>query len=100
MFRNLLVERFGLTYHYVKKDFPVYNLAVAKGGPKLKVFPVDPNVPLTREDQIPTGGLDAASPAPDLFEALEVQLGLKLEKGSETLDVLVIDHIDKAPTGN
>jgi uncharacterized protein (TIGR03435 family) len=36
--------------------------------------------------------------APDIFTALEKQLGLKLEKRRTQLDVLVIDHLDKRPT--
>ena len=35
MLRNLLVERFHITFHYAKKDFPVYDLVVAKGGLKM-----------------------------------------------------------------
>jgi uncharacterized protein (TIGR03435 family) len=35
MLRNLLVERFRITFHYTKKDFPVYDLVVAKGGLKM-----------------------------------------------------------------
>jgi uncharacterized protein (TIGR03435 family) len=42
----------------------------------------------------------AADPVPDLFTALEKQLGLKLEKSKATLEVIVIDHIDKVPTEN
>ena len=42
----------------------------------------------------------AADPVPDLFTALEKQLGLKLEKSKVSLDVIVIDHIDKVPTDN
>lgn len=42
----------------------------------------------------------AADPAPDLFTALEKQLGLKLEKSRISLDVIVIEHIDKVPTEN
>ena len=38
--------------------------------------------------------------APDLFSALEKQLGLKLEKSKTQLDVIVIDHMDKQPTEN
>jgi uncharacterized protein (TIGR03435 family) len=37
---------------------------------------------------------------PDLFEAIEKQLGLKLQKTVARLDVLVIDHIDKVPEEN
>jgi uncharacterized protein (TIGR03435 family) len=39
-------------------------------------------------------------PRPDIFAALEQQLGLKLEKTKVPVDVLVIDHIEKTPTGN
>jgi uncharacterized protein (TIGR03435 family) len=36
MLRALLVERFGLKFHRVEKEFSIYELTVAKGGPKLK----------------------------------------------------------------
>jgi uncharacterized protein (TIGR03435 family) len=39
-------------------------------------------------------------PAPDLFKALESQLGLKLEKGKVAVPILIVDHIEKTPTGN
>lgn len=45
-------------------------------------------------------GGDATDPAPDLFTAVEKQLGLKLEKSKTQLDVVVVDHMDKEPTGN
>jgi uncharacterized protein (TIGR03435 family) len=37
---------------------------------------------------------------PSLATALERGLGLKLEKGKEDFDVLVVDHLEKAPIGN
>jgi uncharacterized protein (TIGR03435 family) len=37
MMQNLLKARFGLAFHYEKRDFDVYALVVAKNGPKLKV---------------------------------------------------------------
>jgi uncharacterized protein (TIGR03435 family) len=37
---------------------------------------------------------------PTIFEALQSQLGLKLEPAKAMIDVLVIDHIEKAPTEN
>lgn len=46
------------------------------------------------------GEADQSDPAPDLFTALEKQLGLKLEKSKMQLDVIVIDHMDKQPTEN
>jgi uncharacterized protein (TIGR03435 family) len=41
----------------------------------------------------PSGGIT-------LFEAIEKQLGLKLELQKRTIPVLVIDHIDQKPTDN
>ncbi len=44
-------------------------------------------------------GLDSPSPA-NLFTALQEQLGLKLEPKKGSIDLLVIDHIEKTPTEN
>lgn len=38
--------------------------------------------------------------AVSLFEAIQKQLGLKLEKRKRTMPVLVIDHVDEHPTDN
>jgi uncharacterized protein (TIGR03435 family) len=49
----------------------------------------------------PTGGtgVDIETP-PDLFTALQSQLGLKLESKKGPINLIVIDHIEKTPTGN
>ncbi len=39
MWQNLLVERFHLKTHLIQKDFPVYQLSVAKGGPRFREEP-------------------------------------------------------------
>jgi uncharacterized protein (TIGR03435 family) len=39
----LLTERFGLKFHHDKKEFPVYGLAIAKGGLKMKALPSGPD---------------------------------------------------------
>jgi uncharacterized protein (TIGR03435 family) len=39
-------------------------------------------------------------PLPDLFAALQSQLGLKLERKPVSVEVFVVDHIEKTPTGN
>ena len=41
-----------------------------------------------------------ADAAPDLFTAMQEQLGLKLESKKVPIDVLVIDRLEKAPTAN
>ena len=39
-------------------------------------------------------------PATDIFHALRDSLGLKLESRKQQVDVVVIDHIERVPTGN
>jgi uncharacterized protein (TIGR03435 family) len=41
-----------------------------------------------------------ADPLPDIFGALQEQFGLKLEPKKGPVDMIVIDHIEKTPTGN
>jgi len=52
----------------------------------------------TSRSSAPVG--DATDPAPDIFAALEKQLGLKLVKSTTTIQIFVIDHLDKMPTEN
>jgi uncharacterized protein (TIGR03435 family) len=42
----------------------------------------------------------ASADSPDLFTALQEQLGLKLEQRKGPVEVLVIDHVEKIPTQN
>jgi len=53
--------------------------------------------------QSPDGAAQAADPVegPNLFNAVQQQLGLKLQKVKDVpIDVLVIDHIDQTSTEN
>jgi uncharacterized protein (TIGR03435 family) len=43
---------------------------------------------------------DSVTPKPDLFRAIQQQLGLKLESSKDPLDVLVIDKAEKVPAAN
>jgi len=45
MLRDLLTERFKLTFHREEKVFSIYELQVAKGGPKLKASTAPPDDP-------------------------------------------------------
>jgi uncharacterized protein (TIGR03435 family) len=152
MLQGLLTERLHMTYHTGKKEFPAFNLTIAKNGPKLKPSEGKPG-PAVRTNASCTGdhiiannrdaagiaqalqgaagarvidktgltgsydfdlyvGIDHSGAnslmrcndvpldAPGPVEAVEKQLGLKLEKTSATLDVIVIDHLDKVPSEN
>jgi uncharacterized protein (TIGR03435 family) len=181
MLRNLLAERFKLTFHREKKDVPGYALVVGKDGLRLKetvggesaqgpqgdrprttvgkdgFVVVPPGYPangvfsfrngdalfstvagkasmdqlaleLTRDLRQPVadatglkGKYDfvmywalelperpsapggevpvASAPLPTLSEALQ-KLGLKLERKKAPADLLVVDHVEKAPTEN
>src|SRR5579872_4048231 len=52
MTQRLLAERFGLKAHFEKKEMPMYDLVVAKGGPKFQETapppPVDEKAPDSR----------------------------------------------------
>jgi uncharacterized protein (TIGR03435 family) len=40
------------------------------------------------------------SGVPDLFDAVQRQLGLKIEASKAPTEILVVDHVDSMPTGN
>jgi uncharacterized protein (TIGR03435 family) len=167
MIQVLLEERFNMKAHRETKEFPVYFLVVAKGGPKFresKPNPDDPTAPknavwkgpgmkggmmilsaklmpisqlaqtlseelgrmvvdktgltgtydfdiqyaLERGSQPISGGSSEGQPipfaseptsGPSVFTALESQLGLKLDSGKAPIEIIVIDHIERA-SGN
>jgi uncharacterized protein (TIGR03435 family) len=156
MEQNLLLERFGLKYHFEKRTMPVYELVVAKGGLKMRESPPEPPaagaggagdvvkaaVPKRSSIdlrggkwvayQVRIGNIAAmlggevhgevtdltgltgkydfvltwagrASTDPlglRMEEAIEGQLGLKLEHKNGPMDILVIDHLESRPTEN
>jgi uncharacterized protein (TIGR03435 family) len=52
-------------------------------------------------DSAPSAGPADDAPGPTLIQALQKELGLRVEKtAGGTTDVLVIDHAEKAPAGN
>jgi uncharacterized protein (TIGR03435 family) len=49
---------------------------------------------------MPTASTPDGESSPSLFTALQEQLGLKLEQRKGPVDLLVIDHLEKAPIEN
>jgi uncharacterized protein (TIGR03435 family) len=48
----------------------------------------------------PAGTLSEVEPPPDLFSAMQAQLGLRLEPKKGPVGMIVIDHVEKTPTEN
>lgn len=48
----------------------------------------------------PDPASDVESPGPSLFAALREQLGLNLEGRRELVEILLVDHMENAPTEN
>jgi uncharacterized protein (TIGR03435 family) len=159
MLRNLLADRFKLTFHREEKEFSIYALTVASGGPKVKksdgppsdgrpalvyrMFPerrallpardatmaelasVMQQGPVDRPVVDMTGltgrydfsldfapdegaffGMMATRPPlpddeakPDLFTAVQQQLGLKLVATRGPVEVFIIDQAER-PSAN
>jgi uncharacterized protein (TIGR03435 family) len=185
MLQNMLAERFKLAVHRDKKEMQMYELVVAKGGPKLKRSPGEPppkdadtepdrkaSAPLklaadgypalsegtsmaimngrarlmypretmesfatmlsyqigrpvtdatgvagkfdislfwdaggsrrsaAAEGNTPLAGTSDPDAGPTIFEAIQSQLGLKLESKKGPVDILVVDHAEKVATEN
>ena len=148
MVQSMLAQRFHLRFHRATRQEDVYDLQVAKGGPKLprltpdrgrgriKTIPglLNPNfsnipalvgilsqdlgkpvidktgltdqydffalswMPGPGERMAFKGGASDQS-GPSVFAALQQQLGLRLVAGKGPVDVIVIDHIEPAGTG-
>ena len=77
-----IIDKTGLTGNY---DFTL-EFAPEEGGPQQPGAGAE------------AGGAPPASPsdsAPSIFTAIKEQLGLKLDSTKGTVDVIVIDHIEK-----
>ena len=78
-----IIDRTGLTGNY---DFTL-EYAPEEGGPQ------QPAAVAAAGGALPASPSDSA---PSIFTALQEQLGLKLESAKGPVDVIVIDHIEKA----
>jgi uncharacterized protein (TIGR03435 family) len=151
MLRSLLADRFKLTFHREQKVFSIYELELAKNGPKLKTSTASSDEPATvgpgvvypqrivlpgrnatmenfvsllqraildrpvvnktglsgrydfdlewAPDETQFGGdvppASAAATSPPLFEAIQQQLGLRLEATKGPVDALVVDTAER-----
>ena len=80
----------GFLQRYYGMDRPVIDRTALAGR-------YDFTLRWTPDDRQETGGV--TDEFPDFFTAIEQQLGLKLETATESMDVLVIDHVEM-PTEN
>jgi uncharacterized protein (TIGR03435 family) len=64
--------------------------------------PPPPNAPAPGEGLpgMPSASAPDAQSSPNLFTALQEQLGLKLEQRKGPVDLLVIDHLERTPIEN
>jgi uncharacterized protein (TIGR03435 family) len=128
MLQKTLADRFQLTIHHDKKELTVFASTVGKTGSKLSVAANNGNnLPTLRNATIGDFAgfmqsivldwpvvdqtkLDARyhftldwtpdeTQFPDLFTAMQPQLGLKMESTKAPVDVIVIDKVEK-PSDN
>jgi uncharacterized protein (TIGR03435 family) len=96
-----VVDMTGLTGKY---DFTLYFSPEGLAGMRLPagLAPPPPNAAPPGEGGggMPTASTPDGQSAPSLFSALQEQLGLKLEQRKGPVDLLVIDHLEKAPVEN
>ncbi len=82
-----VVDRTGLTGEYE------FTLSFAADIPGARAASAPPSGP-------PAASTPEGDAGPSLFTAVQEQLGLKLESTRGPVDTIVIDHLEKAPTGN
>ena len=99
-----VVDETGLTERYefrlefagsVAPSSPTVLAAMIANG---KIAPGDANQRPLDPNQTADEIANLLVRGPNVFRALETQLGLKLEKGKRPVDFLVIDQADKVPT--
>jgi len=93
-----VVDMTGLTGKY---NFTLYFAPEGLAGMRLPGGP-PPNAPPPGEGGVgmPAASASDAQSGPNLFTALQEQLGLRLEQKKGPVDLLVIDHVEMIPTQN
>ncbi len=99
--QNVTMQRFAEKLRDLATDYldhPVIDSTGLKGGWSF-AFQFSPRS-MTQAEAKPNTELAAPDETLTLFEAVEKQLGLKLETKKAPMPVLVIDHIERTPTEN
>jgi uncharacterized protein (TIGR03435 family) len=102
---SVVVDKTGLTgtYEFTLDFAPDEDFFQRNGLLRPPPPPAGGNGPAAGPTPTPTPGPTAAgdpAEAPNIFTAVQDQLGLKLEKKKGPLDVIVIDQAEKTPTEN
>ena len=110
--QNITMEQFADRLQNIAPglSWPILNSTALEGGWDFQLI-FSMGMPM-RIGAVPGRGGDAGAPASPLpsasdpsggytiFEAIEKQLGLKLESQKRSMPVIVIDHIEQKPTEN
>jgi uncharacterized protein (TIGR03435 family) len=81
----------GLTGKY---DFTLFWVTESRGSGRGAAMAGQP------EGGSPLAGMDDSEAGPTLVQAIQSQLGLKLEQKKGPMEMIVVDHVEKAPTEN
>jgi uncharacterized protein (TIGR03435 family) len=92
-----VVDMTGLTGKY---DYTLYFAPEGLAGMRLPGGLPPPPPPGEAGGGMPAASAPDAQSNPNLFTALQEQLGLKLEQRKGPVELLVIDHLEKAPIEN
>jgi uncharacterized protein (TIGR03435 family) len=60
----------------------------------------DVHLEWTPDDPSAAPGGDSASPLPDIYQAVQEQLGLRLESKKTPIEIIMIDRADRVPNAN
>ncbi|HEX3746800.1 MAG TPA: TIGR03435 family protein [Bryobacteraceae bacterium] len=105
--QNITMEQFvdHLRYTAPELNVPVADATGLEGGWDFTLlFSFNVMMPFNMRGGDAAAGAATAAPDPNggltIFEAVEKELGLKLEKQKRPVTVIVIDHIEQKPTEN
>jgi uncharacterized protein (TIGR03435 family) len=104
--KNMTMARFASQLRHLVPsiNLPVFDETGLEGGWDFTLSYTRPAFLLMGRGTVgePSSGLEASTPdgALSFFEALEKQLGLKLEERKRTMSVIVVDHLEEKPTEN